>query len=62
MEPELGEWLLAQPETGSAAPGVGASDVKGHTHILAVPGEASLLWPRISAAISYFGDDLSPNS
>jgi Uri superfamily endonuclease len=36
VEGQLGEWLLAQPETFVLVPGLGASDVKGHTHLLGI--------------------------
>ncbi|MCZ7665819.1 MAG: DUF123 domain-containing protein [Chloroflexi bacterium] len=42
LEGELGAWLLAQKETAVLAPGLGASDVKGHTHLLGV--KASEKW------------------
>jgi Uri superfamily endonuclease len=41
LEDELGEWLLAQPETSVLVPGLGASDVKGHTHLLTVQADES---------------------
>ena len=42
LEGKLGEWLLVQPETIVLVPGLGASDVKGHTHLLAV--QANEVW------------------
>jgi Uri superfamily endonuclease len=36
LEAKLGEWLLAHPEILELASGLGASDVKGHTHLLRV--------------------------
>lgn len=39
LEDELGGWLLAQPETSVLVPGLGASDVKGHTHLLTVQAD-----------------------
>lgn len=34
LEARLGQWLNAQPETGVIAPGLGARDVAGGTHLL----------------------------
>ncbi len=41
LEASLGAWLLAQPETCVLVPGLGASDVKGHTHLLTVLADES---------------------
>ncbi len=50
LEGKLGEWLLAQPETAVLAPGLGASDVKGHTHLLRIQKNSGRFWER-------FGND-----
>jgi len=42
LEGELGAWLLAEEETAVLAPGLGASDLKGHTHLLKV--QANEIW------------------
>ena len=39
LEDSLGAWLLAQSETQIVVPGLGASDVKGHTHLLRVQAD-----------------------
>jgi Uri superfamily endonuclease len=46
LEASLGAWLLAQPETCVLVPGLGASDVKGHTHLLTVLADESW-WEEI---------------
>ena len=47
LEFELGEWMLAQPETAVLAPGLGASDVRAHTHLLHLAGNAERLWDAL---------------
>jgi Uri superfamily endonuclease len=42
LEAELGAWLMAMPETKVFAEGLGASDVRGNTHLLRV--EAGKDW------------------
>ena len=39
LEDSLGLWLCQQPETRVVVPGLGASDVKGHTHLLCVQAD-----------------------
>lgn len=52
LEGELGAWLLVQPEIIVLASGLGASDVKGHTHLLGVKAEESdILWARLLDSI-----------
>jgi Uri superfamily endonuclease len=36
LEEKLADWLLARPETFVLAPGLGASDARGQTHLLGV--------------------------
>lgn len=36
LEAEMGAWVMAMPETEVFAPGLGASDVRGNTHLLRV--------------------------
>lgn len=52
LEEKLGTWLLAQPETAVLIPGLGASDVQGHTHILQVNPDSFQLWQRLASAIT----------
>lgn len=47
LEDELAEWLLVQTETAVLQPGLGASDVQGHTHLLQVVADADLFWERL---------------
>lgn len=51
LEDSLGEWLLAQPEMFVLASGLGASDVKGHTHLLGVKANAKW-WTAIVPKLS----------
>ena len=44
LEYELGEWLLAQPETAVLVLGLGASDIKGHSHLLQIKSNPDLFW------------------
>jgi Uri superfamily endonuclease len=39
LEAAWGAWLLAQPETFVLAPGLGASDARGQTHLLGVQAD-----------------------
>ena len=39
LEEPLGRWLLGLAETAVIAPGLGAADIKGSTHLLRVPAE-----------------------
>jgi Uri superfamily endonuclease len=58
LEEALGEWLLAQRETAVLLPGLGASDVRGQTHLMKVQaGEtwwAQLVEERFDQSISLF--------
>ena len=47
LEGKLGQWLLAQPETAVLLPGLGASDVKGHSHLLRIEKDSERLWRRL---------------
>ena len=47
LEDKLGTWLLAQPEIIELAPGLGASDVRSHTHILGVSSNVGRFWERL---------------
>ena len=50
LEDKLGEWLLVQPETFVLVPGLGASDVKGHTHLLGVQADETW-WMALSTFV-----------
>ncbi len=52
LEYELGEWLLAQPETAVLVPGLGASDVRGHTHLLQINKNHNQFWKHLSTLLS----------
>ncbi len=43
LEAELGRWLAAQPETEIIIEGLGASDVRGSTHLLRLADQAGAL-------------------
>jgi len=47
LENKLGEWLLAQPELFLLVPGLGASDVRGHTHLLGFKNDESNMWETL---------------
>lgn len=51
LEDELGAWLLAQPETIVLLPGLGASDVKGHTHLLGLQKNSEGFWARYKSFV-----------
>jgi len=46
IESPLAEWLMNHPDTWIPAPGLGASDDKGHTHLLGVAFGSSL-WSEL---------------
>lgn len=52
LEFELGEWLLGQPETAVLVPGLGASDVRGHTHLLQITENHNQFWKHLSMRLS----------
>ncbi len=39
LEEQVADWLMGLAETAVLAPGLGASDHRGHTHLLCVPSE-----------------------
>ncbi len=47
LEHELAEWVAARPETEPLAPGLGASDHPGHTHLFAAAA-VDALWDELT--------------
>ena len=52
LENKLGNWLLAQPETAVLLPGLGASDIKGHTHLLQIQANSEQFWERLLSFVT----------
>ncbi len=47
LEGDIGAWLLAQPETKVIFAGLGASDIKGHTHLMRIAENSGRFWDRL---------------
>jgi len=60
LEEPLAQWLLAQPETSLIAPGLGARDVRGSTHLLPVTAP-EVWWETLLSRARPFAAPHSPS-
>mgnify|MGYP000104548018 CR=1 FL=1 len=58
LEKELAALVAGQPYTSTPAPGLGASDAAGDTHLFAVRGERQGWWEALAAAVRALDDSL----